>query len=251
MSNIILERAGGVAVVRLDRPTRSNAIDLAMIEQLEATVDGIEADDSVRVIVLTGAGKSFCAGGDLDYFATIPSIEAAAPPATRMVRILDRLASGERVTVAAVNGAAVGGGCEMALACHLRVASEAARFSMRHRDLGMSPGWGGGLRLFETVGASEALWLLLTASTLDAAEALRVGLVHRVLPGDRLMPEVLALSGDIASRPRGSVTGFLKLAAAFRRGHDREPARRDESRLFAERWQSAEFQRLLAERRQR
>jgi enoyl-CoA hydratase/carnithine racemase len=251
MSSISLERTGGVTVVRLERPARSNSIDLAMIEELERTIDRIDENQTCRVIVLTGAGGSFCAGGDLDYFASIPSIDDAAPPAIRMGRLLDRLGGTERVTIGAVNGAAVGGGCEMALACHLRVASESATFSMRHRDLGMSPGWGGGVRLFETVAPSRALWMLLTASTLDAADALDIGLVHRVVPADRLMPDTLALAHDIASRPRGSINGFLKLAAAFRKGHDREPARRDESRLFSERWQSVEFQELLAKRRRR
>lgn len=253
MPSITLERiertSGAIAVIRLDRPAKSNAIDLSMIDELESITVTIDRQDDYRVVVLTGTGDNFCAGGDLDYFATIPSIQAAAAPAARMVRILDRLAGTERVTIAAINGAAVGGGCELALACHLRVASESASFAMRHGDLGMSPGWGGGTRLFETVGASQALRLLLTASTLDAAEALRIGLVHRVVAAGHMMPETIALAHDIAARPRGAITGFLELAAAFHR--DRKTMRRAESQLFAERWQSAEFQELLAERQRR
>lgn len=165
-----------------------------------------------------------------------------------MGAVLDRLATGERVVIAAVNGPAVGGGLETALACHLRLASESASFSMRHRDLGMSPGWGGGAGLIATIGAPAALWLLLTADTIDADEALRLGLVHRVVPHRALLEETLALAADIAARPRGSVVGFLRLAAAYRAGGT-SAAQRYEAELFAERWRSPEFQALLAERR--
>jgi enoyl-CoA hydratase len=147
-----------------------------------------------------------------------------------------------------VNGAAVGGGCEVALACHLRIAGDEASFSMRHRDLGMAPGWGGGLRLIEAVGTPAALWLLLSASTLDAHEAHRIGLVQRVVPQTSLVEAALTLAADIAARPQGSVAGFLGLAGAYRRG-GREAARRYERELFAERWRSPEFQALLAARR--
>ena len=248
---VLVERAGhagAVALLRLNRPAKSNAVDLALMEELDSHLTAIEADRGCRVIVLTGAGKSFCAGGDLDYFASLPPEKAAIPPATRMGAVLDRLANGERVVIAAVNGPAVGGGLETALACHLRVASASAVFSMRHRDLGMSPGWGGGARLFATVGAPAALWLLLTADTIDAATALRIGLVQRVVPDRALLEESLALATDIAARPQGSVAGFLRLAAAYRTGGF-DAAARYEASLFAERWQSAEFQALLAERR--
>jgi enoyl-CoA hydratase len=249
---VLVERsgqAGAVALLRLNRPEKSNAVDQALIEELDSRLAALEADRGCRVIVLTGAGKSFCAGGDLDYFASLPPEEAAIPPATRMGLILDRLATGDRVAIAAVNGPAVGGGLETALACHLRLASESASFSMRHRDLGMSPGWGGGTRLLETIGVPAALWLLLTADTIDAGEALRLGLVHRVVPHRSLLEETLALATDIAARPRGSVAGFLRLAAAYRT-EGAAAARRLEAALFAERWRSLEFQALLAERRQ-
>ncbi len=239
---------GAVALLHFNRPLKSNAVDLQLIEELDREVAALEADAGCRAIVLTGAGKSFCAGGDLDYFASLPSDERATPPVTRMGAILERLAGGERVVIAAVNGAAVGGGCEVALACHLRIAGEKATFSMRHRDLGMAPGWGGGVRLIEAVGAPAALWLLLTAPTIDAEEAHRIGLVHRVVPQAALIDEALALAADIAVRPQGSVAGFLGLARAFCRG-GREAARRYERELFAERWRSPEFQTLLAARR--
>jgi len=248
---VLVERAGhagAVALIRLNRPEKSNAVDQALMEELDSRLAALAADRGCRVIVLTGAGKSFCAGGDLDYFASLPPEEAAIPPATRMGALLDRLATGERVVIAAVNGPAVGGGLETALACHLRLASDSALFSMRHRDLGMSPGWGGGARLFAAIGAPAALWLLLTADTIDAATALRLGLVHRVVPEHALLEESLALAADIAARPRGSVVGFLRLAAAYRAG-GLDAAARYEATLFAERWQSPEFQALLAERR--
>jgi enoyl-CoA hydratase/carnithine racemase len=165
--------------------------------------------------------------------------------------LLRRIAESERVWIAAVNGAAVGGGLELALACHLRLAAESATFSMRHRNLGLAPGWGGGTRLFDVVGSSAGLWMLLTASTLTAREALAIGLVHRLCESPGLIASTLELARDIAASPRGSVAGFLALAAAWRAGGDREALRAKERQLFTERWRSPEFQRVLAERRSR
>jgi enoyl-CoA hydratase/carnithine racemase len=243
-----MESANGIALVTLDRPEKSHAFDLAMIEALGAAIDGIENDPEIRVAILTATGAAFSAGGDLDYFAAAAGDDPLTPPVTAMRHHLSRIADSEQVWIAAVNGAAVGGGLELALACHLRLASASAVFSMRHRKLGLAPGWGGGERLFDAVGSAAGLWLLITAETIDAAEARAMGLVHRVVEPIELLAQARELAADIAASPSGSVVGLLRFAATWRRG-DREAMRIGERHHFIERWRSPEFQRVLAERR--
>lgn len=251
MPGVQVQSADGVALITLRRPEKSHAIDAAMIAGLEDAMAAVEGNRETRVAILTGSGANFCAGGDLDYFATQSAADPMTPPVTAMRGLLDRMAASERVWIAAVNGAAVGGGLELALACHLRLAAENATFTMRHRNLGLAPGWGGGERLFDAVGASAGLWLLLTASTLSAPEALQIGLVHRVLAQGELLHGARALAGEIAASPPGSIVGFLRLAAAYRAGGDPETRRAAERQLFIERWRSPEFQGVLTIRRAR
>jgi enoyl-CoA hydratase/carnithine racemase len=168
-----------------------------------------------------------------------------------MAGLLRRISESDRVWIAAVNGPAIGGGLELALACHLRLAAADATFSMRHRNLGLTPGWGGGMRLFDAVGSSAGLWLLLTASTIAAPEALAIGLVHRVDDPAALLANTMELARNIAASPHGSVAGFLRLARTWRARADPETLRTAERQLFTERWRSPEFQRVLAERRAR
>jgi enoyl-CoA hydratase len=240
-----------VLLVQLNRPERSNAVNGALIAALAQAVERATSDPLVRVVVLTGAGRTFCAGGDLDYFAAEAAADPRTPPATAMAGILDRIAGSDRVWIAALNGAAIGGGLELALACHLRVASATTSLSMRHLTLGLSPAWGGADRLFDTVGIAAGLWLLLTGMTIDAAEALRLGLVQRVFEESTFLADGLALALDIASRPPEALAGVLGLAAAKRNGAERHAFRAAEQALFSERWRSPEFQRRLAEHRER
>ncbi len=253
MREVLVEEhsAGRVLLIQLNRPDRSNAVNGALIAALGRAVDGVAAAPAVRAVVLTGAGRTFCAGGDLDYFAAEAAADPLTPPATAMAGILDRIAGSDRVWIAALNGAAIGGGLELALACHLRVASEGASVSMRHLTLGLSPAWGGGDRLFDAVGVAAGLWLLLTGTTVDAAESLRLGLVQRVFGDDTFLADALALAGDIAGRPREALAGVLALAAAKRSGAERHAFRAAEQALFTERWRSPEFQGRLAEHRAR
>ena len=251
MERVRVESAAGIAFITLHRPEKSHAFDAEMIAGLEAAVLAVEAAPETRVAILTGSGAVFSAGGDLDYFAAQASSDPMTPPVTAMRGLLDRIADSQRVWIAAVNGPAVGGGLELALACHLRIAAESATFSMRHRNLGLAPGWGGGERLFDAVGVSAGLWLLLTASTLSAPEALQIGLVHRVLAQAAFLNVAQALAREIADSPPGSIVGYLRLAAAYRAGGERAVRRAAERQLFIERWRSPEFQGVLAQRRAR
>ena len=244
-----------MAVLRLTRPEVHNVVGLATINRLEALLDQLDADLEVRVLVLTGRGvKSFCAGSDLTDL--VPLVDggtaqraSALEMSPRMSAILDRLEAGPRVTVAALAGSAYGGGCELLTACHLRVAGQGIRFSFRQAAMGVSTGWGGGERLFRLVGRSRALRLLLTADTLEADEALRIGLVDFLVPQDQVLDEALALAERIANNAPEAIAAFLELARAVEESPG--TAREIESRLFAELWQGETFWQRVASWRDR
>jgi len=244
-----LELDPPVATLRLSRPARHNAIDGATMERLEEHLDTIEADDDVRVLIFTATGsRTFCAGGDLDYFSGLESREEGLAMSRRMQVLLDRLYRGPRPVIGAINGDAWGGGCELVTACHLRLAADNARFGFRQAAMGVVTGWGGGMRLFRLVGRAAALELLLTAEAVDATVARRLGLVDRVVPAAGLMDEAHELARRIAKNAPGSIRGFLELARAAQELPPAE-ARELETRLFGELWGEEHFQAKLAERR--
>jgi len=205
---VLLERAGnGVAVVRMNRPESFNAIDQEMIEGLHAAIDEVDADRSCRVVVLTGEGRGFCSGLDLDagHFA-LPGTEdmAEVPRQLRLqeaiVAFVERIHASPKPFIAAVNGAATGGGFALALACDVRVAAETARFGAvfmkvgaQNADLGIS------YLLPRIVGAGRSAELLLTGRIFDAAEADRIGMTSAMVPPDDLMPRSIELAEAIAA----------------------------------------------------
>lgn len=245
-----LEVDGAVAVLRLTRPRVHNVVRMATIDRLEKLLARLDDRPAVRVLVLTGSGDSFCAGSDLAELAQLQDREHGLTMSPRMHRILDRLDGGPQVVLGALNGGAYGGGCELITACHLRVASNAARFSFRQASLGLTTGWGGGARLFRLVGRSAALRLLLTAATLDAAEALDVGLVDQLVPPDAVETATLRLAHDIAANQGTSLRGFLDLAQAVG-SESWEDAVETERRLFAERWRGEVFWQRVADWKER
>jgi len=186
---VLLDRRDAVAVVRLNRIDKHNAISRQLSEELIATLDALEADDDVRVIILTGAGeKSFVAGADISELAEQTAI-TARPLALRGQRLMNTVESCPKPVVAAVNGYALGGGCELALACHIRTASDNAQFGLPEVTLGIIPGYGGTQRLPRIVGKGRALELILSAQKVGAEEALRIGLVNRIHPQPQLLAE--------------------------------------------------------------
>ena len=234
-----------LGVVTLNRPAVHNAVDGATMGRLESILDRVEADPRVRALILTGAGgESFSAGGDLKYFARLESRDAAVAMSKRMQAILARLYAGERVVIAAVNGQALGGGCEMLTACHFRIAATGARFGFRQAANGLITGWGGGTRLFSLVGRAHALDLLLTSRTLGAEEAVAMGLIDRAVPADRLMEEARELTHAVCANPAPAVRAFLDLARTLDRG-DRDAAVRRETELFGDCWMGEDFRRIL------
>ncbi|MFZ5623035.1 MAG: enoyl-CoA hydratase/isomerase family protein [Gemmatimonadota bacterium] len=196
---LLFDVADGIATVTLNRPDKLNALNGALIADLDRAAGEIAANPAIRGAILTGAGpKAFAAGADIAEFASQSPLEGKAR-ALEGQRAFRRLERAGKPVVAAVNGFALGGGCELAMACHLRVASENAKFGQPEVKLGIGPGYGGTVRLPRLVGRGRALDLLLTGRTIDAQEALQWGLVNRVVPADRLMEETRRLLETILS----------------------------------------------------
>ena len=187
--SIIYEKDRGRARITLNRPDKLNALNNATIGELLHAFDAVAADDRVRAAILTGAGdKAFVAGADISELAQQTAI-TARPLALRGQRLMNTIEACPKPVVAAVNGYALGGGCELALACHIRTASDNAQFGLPEVTLGIIPGYGGTQRLPRIVGKGRALELILTAQRVNAEEALRIGLVNKVFPAATLMAE--------------------------------------------------------------
>ncbi|MBM3984682.1 MAG: hypothetical protein FJ296_03160 [Planctomycetes bacterium] len=204
--NILREDREGVAFVTVNRPDKLNALNAATIGELHHCFDALAADDAVRAVILTGAGeKAFVAGADISELAVQTAI-TARPLAMRGQRMMDAIEACPKPVVAAVNGFALGGGCELALACHLRTAADTAQFGLPEVTLGIIPGYGGTQRLPRIIGKGRALELILTAERVKADEALRLGLVNKVFPAaelraqtEKLVRRMLAM-GPLAVR---------------------------------------------------
>jgi enoyl-CoA hydratase len=191
--------ADAVATVTIAREEKLNALNSAVLDELLRAFLAAKADRAVRVVILTGAGsKAFAAGADIAEMSTLSPDDARrfAERGHRLSLLVERLG---KPVVAAVNGFALGGGCELALSCHIRLASEAARFGQPEVKLGLLPGFGGSQRLPRLVGKGRALEILLGGGTIDATEALRIGLVNRVVPADGLEAAARELASRIAA----------------------------------------------------
>jgi len=200
-----------VATVTLDRPEAMNAIDPDTEAALVAAWQRIDADGDIRAAVVTGAGgKAFSAGADLKASTPADGNYAAAAFGAGDRSFVARLAT-DKPVLCAINGYALGGGLELALACDIRIASPNARFGLPEVRLGTIPGAGGTQRLPRMIGASDAMLLLLTGDEIDAAEALRIGLISRIVPADDLLAEAQAIAGRIAANAPLSVRAVKRL----------------------------------------
>jgi 2-(1,2-epoxy-1,2-dihydrophenyl)acetyl-CoA isomerase len=194
------ELDGHIATVTLNRPAVLNALDGELLEQLGRVCGQVDADPAVRVVLFTGAGRAFCAGGDIKAVSFADS-GGRAPARDPKEHWAAKLLAVRKPTVAVVNGIAAGGGLALALACDLRIASEQARFSAIFARIGMSVLDGAGWLLPRAVGVSKALELLFSAEQIDAAEAARIGLVGQVVPHPELMSRARELAARIAANP--------------------------------------------------
>jgi len=195
---ILMEREGRVAILTVNRPDKLNALNDQVREDMLAALAQIESDDGVGVVVITGAGeKSFIAGADISEFAGRSPFDQRH--AMRSPRIFDIMSSFPKPVIAMINGFCLGGGCELALSCDLRIASEKARFGQPEIKLGLIPGGGGTQRLPRLVGTGHALRLILTGDMIGAAEAQSIGLVEMVFPHEELRAKTLELAQKIAA----------------------------------------------------
>lgn len=209
-STLLFELTDGIARVTVNRPDKLNALNAIVIAELGDAVTRIETDSAVRGVIVTGAGtKAFVAGADINEL-TDQGATGGRARAIAGQHVFRRLERCGKPVIAAVNGFALGGGCELAMACHLRVASESAKFGQPEVKLGIAPGYGGTVRLPRLVGRPRALELLLTGEMIDAAEAHRIGLVNRVVPADRLLSEAEALLKAILSQGPLAVRACLE-----------------------------------------
>jgi enoyl-CoA hydratase len=196
--NLLLERDGACAIVTVNRPKVLNALNTATMDELRRAMLELRHDDGVRVVVLTGAGdKSFIAGADINELA-VQSATAGREHALRGQHVLDLIENLGKPVIAAINGYALGGGCEVAMACTLRIAADTAKIGQPEINLGIIPGYAGTQRLARLVGKSKAMELVLTGASITAAEAERIGLVNRVVPAAELMAETRKLAASLA-----------------------------------------------------
>lgn len=198
--DIIYTKAEGIATITLNRPDRLNAIVPRMMYEMAEALEDAQNDDEVRVVVITGAGRGFCAGADVKEMASETSGERVEELRSvhRMALTLRRC---DKPIIAAVNGAAVGAGCDIAMQCDIRIASENARFGEVYVRLGLAPGNGGTYLLPQLVGLEKACELLFTGDIIDAREAERIGLVSRMVPAGELEAATRALATKIAQQP--------------------------------------------------
>lgn len=198
--NLLLERDGAVAVVTLNRPKVLNALNNQTLAELASCLAGLKADPEVRAIILTGAGeKSFVAGADINELAALSPVEGQAH-ARRGQLIFDAIENLGKPVIAAINGFALGGGCELAMACTMRLAADTARFGQPEVNLGLIPGYAGSQRLPRLVGKGIALEILLTGDMVGAQRAYEIGLVNRVVPAAELMAEARKLAQALAAK---------------------------------------------------
>jgi enoyl-CoA hydratase len=218
VNNLVLIEplADGVARLVLNRPAALNALNRAMADALEAALARVAAMEDTRALLVAGSGRAFCAGNDITEMGEVTGAEAEAL-ARRWAAIMDRFGALPQVTIAAVDGHALGGGLMLAVAQDLRIASDRARFGLPEVTLGFNPAYGIG-RLLDVLGGGHGRDLLLTGRTLHATEALRIGLVNRVVAAPTLADTATAWATEIAKSPREGLAATKQIVAAIRSG---------------------------------
>ncbi|MGK2857367.1 MAG: enoyl-CoA hydratase/isomerase family protein [Thermoanaerobaculia bacterium] len=217
MDEILLERAAGLATITLNRPEKLNAFAGTMRDDLIAILDEVADDETLRAVIVTGAGRAFCAGGDVESMSGLQKSGNVAEFRGLLEaggEIVGRLRAMRHLVIASVNGIAAGAGCNLALACDYRIASESAKFAQSFVRIGLHPDWGGTWFLPRLVGRGRALEVMITGRAVDAREALEIGMIDRMVPADRLVEETMAFAQAIVDGPRIAIEGIKRAVHA-------------------------------------
>ena len=202
MAHQLLTISHHVARITLHHPP-ANVLNLSVLKELEQVLIEVEEDEYVRVVIVTGTGRFFCAGADLHELAHLTTVHGGAEFALRGQSLFSRIERSQKPVLVAINGTCLGGGLELALACHIRVAAAGALLGLPEIKLGLIPGFGGTQRLPRVVGGSKAAEMILTGESLSAEEALRIGLVSRVVPPQELLAQAEAIAALMTARGTG------------------------------------------------
>ena len=208
MPHQLLTISQHVARITLHHPP-ANVLTLSLLKELEQVLNKVEEDDYVRVVIVTGTGRFFCAGADIHELAHLNTVHGGSEFAIRGQSLLNRIEQSAKPALAVINGTCVGGGLELALACHIRLAAAGAMLGLPEIKLGLIPGFGGTQRLPRVVGASKAAELILMGESLSAEEALRIGLVSRVVPQHEVLAQAEAVAALITARGKTAVEAAL------------------------------------------
>jgi enoyl-CoA hydratase len=200
--NLKIQKQDGIATIELYRPQKKNSLNAEMRHELELCLKELADDPSIRVVVVTGGEEIFCAGADISEIEGTSSAEEAYKHAREFQILFDQLESLPQPAIGAVSGYALGGGCELALACDFRIASDTARFGLPEIKIGAFPGGGGTQRLPRAIGVAKAKEMILLGDPINAEQALAAGLVLKVVPKDKLMAEAQSFAAKIAALPR-------------------------------------------------
>ena len=211
MKYIQLEPQADIAIIKINRPEALNALNTDVIFELSRTIDIIGVDDDIKAVIITGAGeRSFCAGADISYMVSITPI-MAEKYASSAQEVLNKIEKLEKPVIAAINGFALGGGCELAMVCDIRIASSNAKLGQPEVTIGIPPGWGGTQRLLRIVGPSKAKEMIFTGKTISADEAEQIGLVNKViaLGQDDILPPSAPEGDSVKEKERSNQIGKI------------------------------------------
>ena len=226
----LLRRENHIATISINRPEHLNSLNREVLEEMDQLLDEIQRDDTIHVFILTGEGRAFVAGADITEMKAM-SPDQARQFAAKGSAVFRKIELMEKPSIAAVNGFALGGGCELALACDIRVASEKAKFGQPEVGLGIIPGFSGTIRLGKLVGEAKAKELIFTGEIIGAKEALSMGLVNHLYPPDEVLAGALKIAEKIAEKSSVAV-GYAKAAIARSREADMATAMELENSLF-------------------
>lgn len=214
-SSLIVETEDRICIITINRPDKLNALSNTVIEELGAAIDEVNKNPEIRSVIITGSGqKSFVAGADISEFTAIGAIGGKALGQKGQDLVFSKIENSTKPIIAAVNGLALGGGCELAMSCHFRVASDNAKFGQPEVNLGLMPGYGGTQRLVQLIGKGRAMELLMTGNMIDANTALQYGLVNYVVTQEELLNKTKAILAIINSRAPLAVAACIKAANA-------------------------------------